>query len=503
MRQLERLSGIAEAVLQERAGAAVADEVARLLQPGEAVTVVAGHGNNGRDGAVAARRLAERGTHVDLLLGPGHAVKADELAALRAMGVRVGAADKPGAVEACLQRVRVAVDAIAGIGTNGALRAPLAQMAAALNQVRQQRGEALVVLAVDVPSGVDADTGEVPGEAVWADVTVTLGAVKDGLLRFPAADHVGRLVPREIGLPTSGGEDDSVLLLEPGALRQALPRRPQSGHKYTFGRVLVVAGSEAYVGAALLAASAAARAGAGLVTLACPNDVRRAAVTFLPEATYAAADLRWWHDPGEAIEVLLPLLESHSCLVIGPGMGRTKKTVRFIRDLLIARAARAETTPAILDADALFALVGWERWWERVGANVVLTPHGGELARLAPQVDSSEVPWRLAGPLAREWGVTLVAKGPHTSVASDQGQVQVWPSANAALATGGTGDVLAGIIGGLVAQGASAFDASRVGVAVHALAAASLLADRGWRTLLASDLLQQVPVELRRLERRA
>jgi NAD(P)H-hydrate epimerase len=265
--------------------------------------------------------------------------------------------------------------------------------------------------------------------------------------------------------------------------------------------VLVVAGSDHFLGAPVLCAAGAARSGAGLVTVASTSAVRQTVAAHLPEATYTLRDVHPAADPREAAEALRPYLESHAAVVVGPGLGREPSTVRFVHELLRVRqeVAGGDHPALVLDADALYALSELDEWWRYLGPTTILTPHAGELARLCGSPPGEQPAWVQAGNLAGEWGCCLVAKGPFTCVARADGCVAVWPRANAALATGGTGDVLAGVCGGLLAQGRSAWDAARVGVAAHGLAAAHIVESRGWRTLLASDLLQAIPAALTQL----
>jgi hydroxyethylthiazole kinase-like uncharacterized protein yjeF len=502
MRALEAAAfatGISEAGLQEAAGRAVAEDVAALVRPGQAVVVLVGPGNNGRDGAVAARHLSQAGATVHLLLGPHHAVRDDEVTLVRAAGVRVRDVGHSSDLDDALANVRVAVDGLTGIGARGPLREPLAGFAARLNERRAERGSALSVVAIDIPSGVDADSGAVPGEAVRADITITLGAIKQGLLLFPAAAHVGRLVCRDIGIPQGAVADLPFAAMDELNVRDLVPARPLDAHKYRFGRVLVVAGSAHYLGAPILCASAAARSGAGLVTVGSTAAVRQAVASHAPEVTYAPGDVDHEHDLAGSLKALRPLLESCAALVIGPGLGRAPATLDFVRRVLEMRTQVAPSSAAVVDADGLFALAEWPEWWTRVGPNVVVTPHSGELARLAGDKPPSETPWAQAARLSAQWRVVLVAKGPFTSVARQNGDVAVWPRANPALATGGTGDVLAGVVAGLIGQGATVFDAARLGVAAHALAATGVLERTAWRTLLASDLVTEIPRVLGRL----
>jgi ADP-dependent NAD(P)H-hydrate dehydratase / NAD(P)H-hydrate epimerase len=468
MRELEQAafdSGVSEAALQERAGTAVGEEVARRVAPGQRVVVLVGRGNNGRDGMIAGRFLAQRAVPVELVLAPKHAVTDDELGQLRRLGVRL--VDD---ASSALSTAHVAVDALLGIGATGALREPLASMARAFNASKARK------VALDIPSGIDADTGEVPGEAVAADYTVTLGAVKHGLLRFPAAERVGKLIVRDIGLR---GEQPSTCL-EPEDLTALVPQRPSSAHKYRFGRVLVLAGSDHFLGAPVLCSGGALRAGAGLVTVGSTDRVRSVVAAQLPEATYV--------QHGANID---DYLESHNALVIGPGLGRGDAVTRYVNEVLTKRADGA----TVIDADALYALSTLPDWPALVGPRTILTPHAGELQRLLGS-EPEEPLWQAAARLAQQWRCVLVAKGPFTCVAAPDGRVSVWPHANSALATGGTGDVLAGLCGGFLAQGCAPVDAARLAVGVHALAAQRIVERRGWRTLLASDLLPEIPAVL-------
>ena len=501
MRALEAAAfsaGISAAALQQRAGQVVAEEVSRLVGPGQRVVVLIGHGNNGRDGAVAAEWLVRHYTPVDLVLGPQHAVTADELMRLQAAGgSSVSGLDAAG-VARVLGGARVAVDALAGIGTTGALREPLASLARVLNATAAARGEALHVLALDLPSGIDADSGEMPGETVWADSTVSVGAVKQGLLRFPAAERVGKLVVRDIGIPQSAFSELPYRMLDESELGALVPSRPLDAHKYRFGRALIVAGSDAYPGAAVLCSGAAARVGSGLVTLASTRDAQAAVAAHWPEVTYT----RWTYlslDSPKEARSLMPYLRSHNSVVVGPGLGRGQVITKFVRELL---KVRPQEHRLVLDADGLVAVSEIQDWWTRLGPNVVLTPHSGELERLVGhELDPSEPAWVHAGRLAQEWGCVLVAKGPLTCIGAPDGRVDVWARPNPALATGGTGDVLAGVCGGLLAQGTAVWDAARLAVGVHGLAAERVVRNRQWRTLLASDLLSELPATLEALPR--
>ncbi|MBA2447971.1 MAG: NAD(P)H-hydrate dehydratase [Chloroflexi bacterium] len=360
-------------------------------------------------------------------------------------------------------------------------------------------------MAVDVPSGVNADDGSVAGSAVRADVTVTFGAVKAGLLRFPGASLVGQLYVRSIGLPRGATEGWGYRVLDDAAVAPLLPGRPIDAHKYRLGRVLAVAGSDRYVGAAYLCAAAAARSGCGLVGVASTETVKQVLATRLPEATYPAPPMDLEANPDRAADQVAELLPEYQALLLGPGFGRSGGAERFLRRLLAANGRAKRPVRVVVDADGLALLAGWERWWEQIGADHVLTPHAGEMGRLAGSngEDSNEAPWATARRVSVEWGQVVVYKGPFTSVAAAKETTWVYPHANPALATAGTGDVLAGLCAGLVAQGARGYDAARLAVVIGARAARRVQAERGWRTLLASDLLEEIPRALSAIERAA
>jgi NAD(P)H-hydrate epimerase len=520
MRALEGAAieaGTPERVLQERAGLAVADvvedEVRTLRAAGQLgplarprVVALVGAGNNGRDAVVAGRRLAARGVEVGLWLGPRHALTDGEIRDLTANGLVVERFGGEGAelsrLHATLAGADMVVDGLLGVGAHGPLRPGLAEVARLVNANRRER-PAMRIVAVDVPSGIDADVGAVPGEAIQADITVTFGAVKAGLLRFPAAGYAGRIVSMSIGLPAGVADDLPVKVLDAAQVAPLVPARAGDAHKYRVGRVLAIAGSDQFVGAACLCAGAAARSGCGLVGLVSSDAVKRVLATWLPEATYPLTVDLVDDDPEEAANRVAELLPDQQTLLIGPGIGRAESTDRFLRRLLAANGSATRPVPAVVDADALTLLAGWEGWYARIGPNNVLTPHAGEMARLlGDDARLDDAPWESARRAAARWKQIVVLKGPFTTVAEPSGRAWIYPHANAALATAGTGDVLAGLTAGLLAQGSPPVDAARLAVVAHALAGRRVVTEHGWRTLLASDLLDVLPAVLESLVRR-
>lgn len=504
MREIEQGAvalGVSLDDLQRNAADAIARELERLLpRPDDPLLFLAGPGNNGRDALIAAAILRRRGVEVRVYLAP-KAGSEDVLADLRERGARVyshsGERGLPLLVD-WLRESAAVVDGLLGIGIKGAAREPIATLIETVS--REAAAHPIPVVAVDLPSGIDADTGDIPGAAIRATHTISLGCVKEGLLKFPAASLVGKLLPVGIGLPDATLHGVARELLTAGDLAGAIPGRPLDAHKGTFGRVLVVAGSEEFVGAGVLAGTAAARAGCGLVTLAIPAWQRAAIAARLPEATY----LPLVDGDGEAAatanaEAIAAAIPGCSALLVGPGLGRGAYQARLVTGVLEA-AGEVPGLAVIVDADGLNALADQPDWWGNNGPGWVVTPHPGEMGRLlgrsAAEVNARR--WETAEEAARAWSQVVVLKGAFTVVAAPSGRTWINGAALPALATAGTGDVLSGLIAGLAAQGASPLAAARVGVYVHAAAEEALNTRRSDR-LIASDLLETIPIVLSRL----
>jgi ADP-dependent NAD(P)H-hydrate dehydratase / NAD(P)H-hydrate epimerase len=471
-------------VLMERAGGAVAEAAAALAGPRGRVVVVAGGGNNGGDGYVAARliRAARRDVRV-LALAPAARLSADARA-VREQAERAGvpvAEGAPGPLDA--GEGDVVVDAIFGTGLS---RAPEGPFAEAIAFIEDARVAGARVVAVDVPSGLSADTGRPLGPCVRADRTVTFAFQKRGLVLEPGGSLAGDVTVADIGIPAEAARRVPIgaEVLTEAEARLLVPPRAADAHKGDAGRVLVLAGSPGKTGAAHLALTGALRGGAGLVTLASRAEVLPFALAGRPEAMslalggagpLAAADL----------DALVAATKGADALVTGPGTPRGPETAELLVALL-----RQTRVPAVLDADALNALAEAGRSPGEPGAPVVVTPHPGEMARLcgtsigAVQADRLGI----AQAKAREWNVTVVLKGARTVVADPEGPPAIIPTGNAGLATGGTGDVLAGLVGALLAGGLPPPAAGRVGAWVHGRAGDLVAARLGQRGLVAGDL---------------
>ena len=515
MRQLEEravAAGVSLDTLMESAGLAVARRIVQLLDGvrGKRVVVLVGPGNNGGDGMVAARYLADWGALITLYMASGRR-REDKFEECRSRQVRVvEAADDPEQMHLAsyVALADLVVDAVLGIGAGDArpLDGSIGAALAAVGDV-QRRQPALRVVAIDVPTGLNADSGACDDACIEAAITLTLGAPKIGLFRFPGARLAGTIETIGIGLPDGIDGGLAIDLAGDASVSAALPARRIDAHKGSHGSLLVVAGSRSFVGAPVLTATAAYRAGAGLVTLAAPETVYRIAATGLLEQVHLPLPETESGNLGPAaVGATRTALEAATAAVVGPGLGSKESVRLFLESLLLSDsdsrgADSAPETPIVLDADALNALAVTYEWWKRMRAPAVLTPHSGEMARLTGRAISDVQDLRIetASEAASTWGQVVVLKGALTVVASPDGRVTISPFSNPALATAGTGDVLAGIIGALMAQGAGPYDAAVAGVYVHAKAAETLRGRLGDGGMLASDLLLEVPPAMQAL----
>ena len=550
MRAIEQAAdaaGHSYAQMMELAGGAVATRALELLTAREGPLVLAliGPGNNGGDGLVAARKIAEERPDADMLayLVKPRPTPDPNLDRAVEAGVQVLQAAEDAdfsALRRAAERAHLVLDAIFGTS----LRLPIRGSAA---QVLQEVGDALAarrrslpsayhtpsaprppapsnytVLAVDCPSGVNCDSGEMDAHTLPADETITFAAAKPGLLTFPAAERVGVLHIGAIGLPPELPELAEIPLELASAAEVAarLPTRPQNAHKGTFGKALVVAGSANYIGAAYLSAAAAYKIGAGWVTVGAPEMIVPTLAGMLPEATWLLLphELGALHE--HAVKVLRDALEGYSALLVGPGLGQEETTAAFLREFLrpeeeIQRGRALGFVPAtpqelqqaipapalpplVLDASALYLLAQMADWPQLVPPQTVLTPHPGEFARLAG-MDVAEVQADRVGVArakAAEWRCVVVLKGAFTVIAAPSGAVTVLPFATPALATAGTGDVLAGAITGLLAQGLAPYAAAVAGAYVHGLAGVRAGERFGLASTTAGDVLRALPEAL-------
>lgn len=494
----EREYGLTSPVLMDHAGRSVAE----LLRPrlgdarGKVVLVLVGPGNNGGDGRVMAHQLAQWGANIT--------VYAWKERRLEVGGRYIPVGDDLAAVREALTRADVVADALLGTGTTRPLPDSMRTLIGLVRDEKQRR-PALTVLAVDLPTGLNADTGEADPGILGADVTVTLAFPKTGLFFYPGAVSVGTLEVGGIGLPPEMEIVSSLEMMDEPLMRPLLPARPVESNKGTFGKVMVLAGSGHFLGAAYLVTAAAARAGSGLVTLATTEERAPFYTTMLPEATYAILppDVV---PPEQRADTFLAELGGYRAVVIGPGLGHAPPTLTFLERVLagISAIPEAERPRLLIDADGLNNLAKLPEWWRRLPAHSVITPHPGEMGRLLggqPVSGGGFDRLPITRESARAWNLTLVLKGATTLIGEPSGRMRLhWPG-NPALATAGTGDVLSGTIGGLLAQGLAPYDAASLGVYLHARAGFLVSERLGEAGALAGDLLPELPRAIMLLRR--
>ncbi len=539
MRRLDRLTiediGIPAMVLMENAGRALAEEVLRVAAAHsssaadnahhrERWLVLAGKGNNGGDGFAAARHLLEAGLAVDVALAVPAAALGAEAAAQAAIAARFGVPCLDASASGAplrWERYSGVVDALLGTGAAGPPREPYAAL------IRAANASGLPIVAADIPSGMDADTGAVHAACIRAVSTVALAFLKRGLVQHPGAEYAGRVTVAPIGIPTSLARAENVPVRYVTAQTAAAalgidPHRPRAAdtHKGTYGHVLVAAGSASMMGAGLLSAGAALRGGSGLVSWALPASLTPLAVNrppelmlaplaeappaarplasgqtatpgALPDSTSAAAEVSWAAVPPQS---LANLASSRSAMLIGPGLGRWTGDTDWLRHVW-----EETRCPLVVDADALnmaAEAADFSNWKAPEGRPAILTPHPGEMSRLLG-IPTAQVQQDRIGTAIRyacEHRVVLVLKGACTVTALPDGRAYVNGTGNPGMATGGAGDVLAGLIVSLLGQGLPAGEAAAMGVYLHGAAGDRAAQQRpgGPASLLAGDIIAQL-----------
>ncbi len=506
MRRIEDRSetmGVSKDALMERAGLETARYIRRLRAPliGVPVLVLVGPGNNGGDGLVVARHLHRWGARVSVYICRDRRTPDPKLDIANGLSIPVIAAsadDGLAKLRALLERAHVVVDSVLGIGRLRPLEGTVRDILLMLSEARAARPD-MTVLAVDVPSGMDGDSGDADPACPVVDITLSMGYPKVGQYAYDAAARIGKLDVVEIGLPGGVDDDVSLSLMTGDNMRPMLPARPSDAHKGSFGRTMVVAGSLNYVGAAYLAGSAATRVGSGLVTIALPASIQMAVAGKATEPTYLPLAES---SPGVALpssaDDVLGALPDYNALLIGCGIGQAAGMQDFVDGVLYSETRLPST---VVDADGLNTLARTPNWWERFPSTAILTPHPGEMARLTGMSTGEVQADRIgvAVESAMRWNKIVVLKGAHTVVAYPDGRAMLSPFANPGLATAGTGDVLAGSIAGLLSQGVSPEDAAAVGVYLHGMAGESVRGRLGDTGMVASDLLPELPLAIRAL----
>lgn len=507
MRQIEQecaRHGLPTSALMENAGKAFAEEVKRILGSVDQkrIAILVGPGNNGGDGLVAARYLSNLRAKVTLFLSSRRPANDLNLELVQQLGITSIDGTQENSLAKLgdtLTSADVVIDALFGTGRSRPLTGTFTEALNLVIQAKKKRPE-LCVIALDLPSGLNADTGAVDPVCPYADYTVTLGFPKPGLFKFPGAERVGKLSVVDIGIPAGLTEDINLELITDTWAKTTLPERPPGANKGTFGRVLVVAGSINYIGAAYLACSAAMRVGAGLVTLATAKTLQPILAARMTEVTYLPLPES---EPGiissQALDILEQAIGQYDVLLIGCGLGQSQSVADFLKAVLLE--LKMKLPALVIDADALNFLAKIPGWWRQLTASAVITPHPGEMARLASvsvnDVQSDRV--GIARRTAMDWGKTVVLKGAYTVIAAPSGQCRISPIANPGLASAGTGDILAGAISGLLAQGLPLFDGAALGVYLHGKAGDMIKDKLGDTGMIASDLLPVLPLAIKQL----
>ncbi len=503
MADLDRVAiqhyGIPSLVLMENAGRACTDRILRILEekvgaPQEAsVAVVCGKGNNGGDGMVIARHLHNRGVYVELfLLGEIEELSKDARAQadiLRRMDLELRVIRDTEGVEdlrAYLEEVHLCVDAIFGTGLSSPLTGTVREVVEVINL------SMATVFSVDIPSGIDATTGRILGEAIRSDYTGALGLLKIGNVLLPGSIYCGETEIYDIGIPSRAVFDAEIKAesLEEQVVKSMLSVRPPDFHKGDAGRVCIVGGSPGMTGAPCLAGLAALRMGAGLITVVVPASLRPIVEAKQMEVMCAGVpDGGGGYFTPEMIPSLMEAIARADVVVVGPGLGMTESMPKFLKELL----PRLKV-PFLLDADALNALSGQVELLQSASASCTITPHSGEMSRLAQEsieaIEASRID--SARHLAEEERVTVILKGARTIVATPKGDIFINMSGNPYMASGGMGDALTGMIAALASQGLSPTDAACAGVFLHGLSADLLVRRNPMTPVIATDVIGNI-----------
>jgi hydroxyethylthiazole kinase-like uncharacterized protein yjeF len=482
MRALELNSeyfGVSRLQLMENAGRAVAEEILARFKPDETkIAILCGLGGNGGDGFVTARHLASHGFKVAVILAGKSKDIADEEArknwfALQSLKDVVSLHETYDSSLTPSFEANVLVDALLGIGLEGVPRPPILQMIKKINESNR------FCVAVDVPTGINSDTGEILGEAIKANLTITFHKAKPGLKK--AKTEIGELLIKEIGLP-----EEFERYAGPGDVKLAIKKRPAEAHKGYFGRLLVVGGSETFSGAPTLVALAAFRAGVDLVYVAAPHRIAYAISSMSPNLI--TVKMEGDHISARNISIIRRYIETSSAMVMGPGLGLHTDTRDAVKE--IVKAVEASKVPLLLDADGLKAFAEFKR---KVDSPLVLTPHAGEYKLLTGHEPPKDLNERAEDvrKTAEELNAVVLLKG-HTDVLSDGTRVKLNFTGNPGMTVGGTGDVLSGVVGAFLAWGTDPFEAGVAGVFINGAAGDFVMEEKGYH-MVPTDLIEWIP----------
>jgi len=491
-------AGYTYPMMMEAAGKGLAESIINAYsQIGNCrVIALVGKGNNGGDALVALKYLIEAGwkTTCFLIADLG---ENEHLKAAIDKECRVVNYWDENALKKLLNLIEdtdVIIDGLLGTGFKLPMKGPFPAVLDAARKKFISMEKAPKVVAVDCPSGVECDSGKVSEYTIKADLTVCMAAFKHGMLKFPAYEYLGNVDVIDIGLPEDLEEWRNIRRYVPifADIKKVAPSRPEASHKGTFGTLLIAAGSVNYSGAAWLSGKAAYRSGVGMVTLAVPESIYPILAKEFPEATWIPLPEEEGCISKKGADLLLQHLGKVSAILIGPGFGTLGTSGEFIKNFI----ANIDSIPMIVDADGLRLLGRIKNWHELLPKDSVLTPHPGEMSELTglpiDEIQANRV--KVAEKYAKQWGHVVVLKGAFTVIASPSGETMIMPFASSALATAGTGDVLAGLIAGFIAQGVKPFQAAYLGVGIHAQAGIDAAKEIGSPAgVMAGDLIPQIP----------
>jgi hydroxyethylthiazole kinase-like uncharacterized protein yjeF len=523
MQSIEReanAGGLTYELMMENAGCGVAREIESAYSHYREQTVLAlvGSGNNGGDALVALSYLSRAGWNCIAYLVKERDKDDSLLARLEADGGRIIISNEDvdlSNFKTLVREAKILIDGVLGTGIKLPLKPGLAEKMAGYKDVLLRLKEVPVIVAIDCPSGIDCDSGETANECIPADVTITMAAVKRGLFEFPAAKYVGEL--RVVGIGEidhlKSWQDISREVITKERVVDILPERPINAHKGTFGTALIVAGSINYTGAVLLAGEAAYRGGAGLVTIAIPSTLYLALAGQLPEATWILLPEEMGVIAGHGSRIVQKNLPNANAMLLGPGFGMEDTTRDFLTNLLDNQPQSLEKElgfvrqnnksgheevmfpPLVIDADGLKLISQLEQWYLRLPVESILTPHPGEMEIISGLTKTEILRDRLG--ITREcasiWGHIVILKGAYTVIGAPDGRMAIIPIATSALSRAGTGDVLSGLITGLLAQGIGSYEAAIAGAWIHAQA--GLIAAKKFgntASVIAGDILNSI-----------
>ncbi len=513
--------GLSYDAMMENAGRSVAEAIAEQFgADGKRVLVLVGPGNNGGDGLVAARYLTELGAAVSVYIWKRQNLSDDpnwnRLSVYHLPVVFWHEDSGAEQLKSFVENSAIVVDALLGTGVSRPIGGELARLLSIVRQTIENRRTMVapsltdpidppknseigpVIVAVDIPTGLHSDTGALDPLTLPADLTVTFAAPKRGQVLFPGAAYVGQLLIADIEISDEDFPADLPQLVTAESVADMLPPRPLWGHKGSFGKVMVISGSINYVGAPALSAAAAYRVGAGLVTVATPKCVQEMVAAHCIETTFIPLETAEGGIGAFAIAAVLEKLPAYSAVLVGPGLGQTPAVSQFLQQLLQNFPPEKSL---VLDADGLNLLAELSDWWELLPPRTILTPHPGEMSRLTgmsiAEIEAQRL--EIVPEMARGWNTVVVYKGAFSVIAGPDGDVAVLPFANPALATAGSGDVLAGSIAGMLAQRVPPFDAAVAGAYLHGLAG-EITRDQLWEAgVIASDVLTRLPLAIKEL----